>query len=81
MNIMMPVPSCLIWDIHCSLLALLFAVASAGSNRAANMAIIAITTNNSIKVNAREPATAPADRGGVDFIWTLKPFLMRFFSN
>ena len=77
----MPVPSCLIWDIHCNLVALLFAAAKAGSNRAANMAIIAITTNNSIRVNARKHATAPAVRGGIDFKWTLKPFLIGFFFS
>src|SRR5882724_199876 len=49
----MPTPSCFIWDKHWSRCALAFALPSAGSNIAARIAMIAITTRSSIKVKAR----------------------------
>jgi hypothetical protein len=55
--------------VHCILQALFFAVASAGSNSAASMAMMAMTTNSSIRVNARE---AVAGLGGWKVvIWSL----------
>jgi hypothetical protein len=47
-------------DAHDIRQALDLALASAGSNRAANMAIIAMTTSSSIKVNADLPPVALA---------------------
>lgn len=50
----MPAPkdNCLRLLMHLALWALNFALDSAGNNMAARMAIIAITTSNSIKVKA-----------------------------
>ena len=49
-----------------------FARASAGSNRAARMAIIAMTTNNSMRVNAR----CQARRGEIWFFILKKGFML-----
>src|SRR5450432_530206 len=48
----MPVPSCFSWLRQLICLALALALAKAGSNMAARMAMMAMTTSNSIKVNA-----------------------------
>jgi hypothetical protein len=50
--ILMASPHCFRLLAHCARIADAFALARAGSNIAARMAIMAITTNNSIKVNA-----------------------------
>src|ERR1035441_7152170 len=55
-----PTPSCLICEVHCILQALALALARAGSNRAARMAMMAMTTRSSINVKAAPPEAAVA---------------------
>src|SRR5262249_17495472 len=54
----MPRPSCFICEAHCVRRALDLAEASAGSNNAARIAMMAMTTSNSIKV---KPLTVHED--------------------
>ena len=46
-------PICLMLPRHCVCLAFPFALARAGSNKPARIAMMAITTSNSMRVNAR----------------------------
>src|ERR1700690_2007414 len=80
-NIWKPTPSCLIWDVHCIRQALAFAAASAGSKIAAKMAIIAMTTNNSISVNAPRWAAKVEDFGTANDRLVLRTAFMDLHSS
>src|ERR1043165_3340120 len=70
-----PRPSCFIWEVHRILWARDFAIERAGSNSAERMAMIAITTNSSIRVNARRKPDR-SGIGGIVFIWDFKTLLV-----
>src|ERR1035441_2395160 len=64
----LPVPSCFRLFMQAIRLAFSFALARAGSSSAAKIAMMAITTNSSIRVKARQPGAGfkqrPFSKGG-----------------
>src|SRR4030095_7153847 len=70
-------PHCLQLLAHNVLCALAFAFDSAGRSIPARIAIIAITTNNSIKVNAwRGPVRLPTQGNSADEKWRFRAFIV-----
>jgi hypothetical protein len=74
-NALKAIPSCLIWDAHCILHALPLAAASAGKRIAANMAIMAMTTNSSIKVNPCFPGFTALRPAKPLLAFEIEPFI------
>jgi len=76
-----PVASCFTLLRHCMFFALIFAAASAGSSSAAKMAMMAITTSNSISVKPARSVTRQLINLSAPFAFQYICFHVMFYSS